>query len=192
VRDRFRLVARLARAKTGDAQKHNANPDGLGGKARRGSGSHGQAMPTDLFLRFRRAAKPLQNTLDRLFGFIHNGSFRRKIPMSKISPLLFAIILQACVFTPKTHEIYDEDCKILYGHMVLESTEIKALGNCSGNVECVGLLIGTGLTIAASAIISGSIVVAGNTVYWLEKQGRCIRVSNPAPSARSGSTAPAW
>jgi hypothetical protein len=33
-------------------------------------------------------------------------------------------------------------------------------------------------TTALSAIVSGSLVVAGNTVYWLEKEARCIAKTN--------------
>ena len=40
--------------------------------------------------------------------------------------------------------------------------------------EAVGCLaFALGMT-AGSAVVSGSIVAAGNTVYWLEKRGKCV------------------
>jgi len=96
-------------------------------------------------------------------------------------PLVLVTLLQACVYTTRTHEIYDANCQIYSRHMVLEHTEVTSLGICRNTTECVGILVIAGAVTAASAVIAGSIVVTGNTVYWLEKQGRCVRVSNPAP-----------
>lgn len=91
-------------------------------------------------------------------------------------------LLQACVFVPKTREVYDADCRIFSRQAVLEHTELGELGRCS-NQECVGALLFAGVISSASAIISGTIVVAGNTVYWLEKQGRCNRVAAVAQAS---------
>ena len=95
----------------------------------------------------------------------------------RIALLLLPAILQACVFIPRTREIYDADCRIFSRQAVLEHAEILSLGTCR-NANCVGILAIAGVVTATTAVISGSIVVAGNTVYWLEKQGRCNRVSN--------------
>jgi hypothetical protein len=99
----------------------------------------------------------------------------------KTFPLLMVTLLSACVYTAKTREIYDANCQIYSRHMALEHTEVTSLGICRNTTECVGILVIAGAVTAASAIIAGSIVVTGNTVYWLEKQGRCVRVSTPAP-----------
>jgi hypothetical protein len=106
----------------------------------------------------------------------------RSILFCKTTPLLLVAMLQACIFVPKTREIYDADCRIFSRQAVLEHTEIVSLGRCR-NADCIAVLALAGVVSATTAVISGSIVVAGNTVYWLEKQGRCNRVSNPAALA---------
>ncbi len=82
--------------------------------------------------------------------------------------------LQACVVVPRTTEFYDADCHITTRQMRLETVQIGVLGRCS-NVGCATALVVIGATAAATAVVSGSIVVVGNVVYWLEKQGRCVR-----------------
>ena len=98
------------------------------------------------------------------------AQFRR----SSLFPSLLLLLLQGCVYLPRTTVVYDADCQITSKHMDLQSVQIAAIGGCSGD-GCVALLVGAGATAAASAVISGSIVVAGNVVYWFEKQGRCVR-----------------
>jgi hypothetical protein len=89
--------------------------------------------------------------------------------------LAVATLLQACVYVPRTTEIYDASCQIVARKMILEEVP---LGNphCA-NESCVGLLVGAGITATASAVVSGSIVIAGNVIYWFEKQGQCQRVT---------------
>lgn len=82
------------------------------------------------------------------------------------------LLLQGCVYVPRTTEVYDPDCRISSKHMDLEPVQVAAFAGCS-NDGCAVLIVAAGATAAASAIISGSIVVAGNIAYWLEKQGRC-------------------
>jgi hypothetical protein len=108
---------------------------------------------------------------------------------AKVIPLALAALLQACIYLPKTREIYDADCQITYRHMVLEHSEVHSLGTCH-NTDCVGTLIAAGAVTAASAVISGSIVVVGNTAYWLEKQGRCTPVSTSGSGASSSAPVP--
>lgn len=93
---------------------------------------------------------------------------------NKSTPILifFTLLLQACVFVPKTTMIYDADCHISYCHMTLEPVQIAQLQNCT-NSQCTDYIVVAGLTAAASAVISGSIVIVGSVVYWMEKQGRC-------------------
>jgi hypothetical protein len=87
-----------------------------------------------------------------------------------------AALLQACVYVPRTTEVYDSDCRIASKQMVLEPVQIAAIAGCS-NDGCVALLLAAGATAVASAVISGSIVVVGNVAYWFEKQGRCKKES---------------
>ncbi|MGM9490643.1 hypothetical protein [Ideonella sp. YS5] len=87
-----------------------------------------------------------------------------------------ALALQACVFVPRTTEVYDFDCRMVSRQMELQPVEIGGFGRCRDR-DCAVILVAAGATAAASAIVSGSIVVAGNVVYWFEKQGRCQRES---------------
>ena len=82
--------------------------------------------------------------------------------------------LQACIYLPRTTEVYDADCRVASKQMDLQPVQIAAIQHCSNN-GCAALLVAAGATAAASAVISGSIVVVGNVVYWFEKQGRCKR-----------------
>lgn len=86
------------------------------------------------------------------------------------------LLLQACVYVPRTTEVYDADCQVTSRRMSLQPVQIAAFGGCSDS-GCVTLLVAAGATAAASAVISGSIVVTGNVVYWFEKQGRRKRES---------------
>ncbi len=86
--------------------------------------------------------------------------------------VLVALLLQACIYVPKTTEVYDTDCQVVTKKMTLQPVQIAAFGGCSDG-GCAALLVAAGATAAASAVISGSIVITGNVVYWFEKQGRC-------------------
>lgn len=83
-------------------------------------------------------------------------------------------LLAACVVVPRTVERYDPECQVIARHMDLEAVQIGYIAGCS-NQGCATLIVAAAATVTASAIISGSIVVIGNTVYWFEKQGRCLR-----------------
>jgi hypothetical protein len=84
-----------------------------------------------------------------------------------------ALLLQGCVYLPETRTWYDEQCQIYSKHMTLRAHQVGAIGNCVSR-DCVGVLAIFGVVGAASAVVSGSIVVVGNTVYWLEKNGKCL------------------
>lgn len=88
--------------------------------------------------------------------------------------LSLSLGLAACVYLPRTTEVYDADCQIVSKQMDLQPVQIAAIAGCS-NHACIALLAAAGATAAASAVISGSIVIVGNVVYWFEKQGRCKR-----------------
>jgi hypothetical protein len=88
--------------------------------------------------------------------------------------LLPMVLLSGCVLVPRTVHRYDPDCKTVVRTMELEPVQFASIGGCS-NQGCVALVAVAGVTAAASALVSGSIVVVGNTVYWLERQGQCLR-----------------
>jgi hypothetical protein len=91
-----------------------------------------------------------------------------------VAAALLVALLQACVFVPRTIEVYDFDCRITSKQMDLQPVQIAAMIGCSSD-GCAALLVAAGATAAASAVVSGSIVVVSNVVYWFEKQGGCAR-----------------
>jgi len=92
---------------------------------------------------------------------------RMKIPL-----VVAAVLLQGCVFLPRTTSAYDEKCEVHYRQLTLEAHLGQFPGSCSGR-DCGYLLAALGLIAAGSAVVSGTIVVTGNVVYWTEMQRRC-------------------
>ena len=88
--------------------------------------------------------------------------------------LTAAALSSACIYVPRTTEVYDADCRVYSRRMDLQPVQLAAIQGCS-NSGCASLLVAAGATAAASAVISGSIVIVGNVVYWFEKQGACRR-----------------
>ena len=96
-----------------------------------------------------------------------------KVPRAIVALSFF---ISGCVFYPRAVEYYDAQCEIRYRTLVLETETMKE--SCSGPSSndpqghgCLALVVAMS---AGSAIVSGSIVVAGNTIYWLEKEGKCL------------------
>lgn len=81
-----------------------------------------------------------------------------------------ALLLAGCVSSARQVEYYDEGCSIQSKKMVFETQPLGSL-NCTQSRECLAttLVIGAG-----STLIAGSIVVVGNTVYWMERVGKCV------------------
>ena len=89
-----------------------------------------------------------------------------------------SLLASGCVFYPQTAESYDPVCEVRARHMQLKSEVMHGTCGASTQSAAVGCLaLAAGIT-AGSAIVSGSIVVVGNTVYWLEKRGKCIAKSS--------------
>lgn len=94
-----------------------------------------------------------------------------------ILPTLIALTLAACIVVPRTEVIYDPQCQVQFKKMRLDVLEGVGGGvglNCHTSADCLTWLALVGGVSAASVVVSGSIVIVGNTVYWLEKQGRCL------------------
>jgi len=83
--------------------------------------------------------------------------------------------VSGCIAYPKKIEYYDYECNIQSRKLLLTAESMKNL-HC-GDKACMAAILGVS---AGSVIVSGSIVVAGNTVYWLEKQGKCVPQSYPS------------
>lgn len=79
----------------------------------------------------------------------------------------------ACVYVPKTVIRYDDECEIGFNHMVLTSEQVSLMVSPCSGTSCAEMAIAMLVVTPVSAIVSGSIVLAGNTVYWMQKQGRC-------------------
>lgn len=95
---------------------------------------------------------------------------RRPFRLAVAVPLL--ALLQACIYVPRTTQVFDPDCQIVANHMVLQEVQVAAIQGCA-NEGCVALVVGAGVVSAASAIVSGTIVVTGNIAYWFERKAYC-------------------
>jgi hypothetical protein len=87
-----------------------------------------------------------------------------------------ACLLSACVYVPRTVEVRDPECGVVSRQMRLELEQVAYVSGCR-NESCALAVAGAGVVGAASAVVSGSIVLVGNMLYWLEKQGRCLRAT---------------
>ncbi len=106
--------------------------------------------------------------------------------------LLAALLpsLCGCMVKAKTVTRYDDECEIGFRKMVLTAEQIPLFEECV-KFSCADAVFGGLLVTSASAIVSGSIVLAGNTVYWLQKQGRCERAVEQLEARAETTTAPA-
>ena len=83
-----------------------------------------------------------------------------------------AAALSACVYVPRTTQVYDHECGVMANHLVLEGGQVAAIQRCE-NQGCIALIVAAGVVTAATVIVSGSIVVVGNVASWLERKARC-------------------
>jgi hypothetical protein len=99
--------------------------------------------------------------------------------------LLALTLLQACVYVPRTTQVYDPDCQGVANRMVLQEVQLAAIQHCA-NEGCIALIVTAGIATAASVVISGTIVVAGNVAYWFERRAQCQ--NRPASPAAESAT----
>jgi len=83
-----------------------------------------------------------------------------------------ALLISACVYYPKRVEVYDSDCNIKTRKLTLGVIGSNSVPNCNGGNAgaCLAAIAAVG---PVTAVVSGSIVVIGNTLYYMEKEGRC-------------------
>lgn len=93
--------------------------------------------------------------------------------------------LAGCIVLPQTEIVYDPECQMHTRQVTLQAAYIGGFQRCAGD-GCVAMLAAAGLVTAASAVVSGSIAIVGNVVYWMERQGRCMRPPASGPSGPSG------
>ena len=94
-----------------------------------------------------------------------------------LAPLLL-MLLTACVYVPRTTQVFDTECQVMANRMVLQEVQVAAIHHCA-NEGCIALVVTAGLAGAASAVISGTIVVAGNIAYWFERRAACTPAARP-------------
>jgi hypothetical protein len=82
------------------------------------------------------------------------------------------LVLSACLYAPRTVNVYDPGCRIVTRQMVLDAEQVGSIAHCR-NEGCLTLLVAMGAVSAVSAVVSGSVVVVGNVVYWFEKRSLC-------------------
>jgi len=86
--------------------------------------------------------------------------------------LALVVFLGACVYIPRSTQVFDSECQIVANHMVLQEVQIAAIRQCR-NQECIALILVASAVTAASVIVSGTIVIAGNIAYWFERKDQC-------------------
>lgn len=93
----------------------------------------------------------------------------------KIAALLAGVVLlQACVYVPRTTQVFDPECRIMANHMVLQEVQLAAIQHCA-NEGCIALIVSAGVATVASVIVSGTIIVVGNIAYWFERRAGCLK-----------------
>ena len=85
---------------------------------------------------------------------------------------VLAAACTGCIVYPKQVSVYDRECGVRSHKLTLGAEYLW--GDCPAGSEegCLAIILGTA---AVTTVVSGSIVIVGNTIYWLEKQGRCDR-----------------
>ncbi|NVO05304.1 MAG: hypothetical protein HXX19_04865 [Rhodoferax sp.] len=91
----------------------------------------------------------------------------------RLGAAMAAMLLQACVFTPRTVSFDDPNCQGVKREMVLDARVLEAYKSCS-HEACRGddVLLGV-IGSTATFIVSGSMYVVGNVAYWIERQMNC-------------------
>ena len=111
------------------------------------------------------------------------------VPPHRAAPALLlaaSAVLSACIVVPQTQSVYDPECQVMTREVTLETAVVGGFTRCAGD-GCAAMLATLGIVTAASVVVSGSIAIVANTVYWLERQGRCVRGPAAAASgARAG------
>ena len=92
----------------------------------------------------------------------------------KFTALAAVVLLQACVFVPRTTQVFDLECRVVANHMVLQEVQLASIQRCA-NEGCIALIVSAGVATVASVIISGTIVVVGNIAYWFERRAGCLK-----------------
>lgn len=98
-----------------------------------------------------------------------------RLRLARIPVLLAtALSLTGCyTVAPRVVTEYDDDCEIGFRKMVLTAEQQGLFIESCGGSECAAGILSGLLWTSLTTVVSGSIVLVGNTVFWMEKQGRC-------------------
>ena len=102
------------------------------------------------------------------------GNFMKTRGARTLAATLGALLLSGCyVVKPRVVTAYDDDCEIGYRKMVLTVDQEPLFASSCSGAMCGEVALAALFVMPASAIVSGSIALVGNTVFWMEKRGRC-------------------
>ena len=89
--------------------------------------------------------------------------------------IIVLLFLSGCIVVPKTTYTKENiTCDLKMKNVYLTTIDYGLDGiYCRGEEDCIALLAAVSLVSVGSVIVSGSIMVIGNTIYWIEKQGKC-------------------
>jgi hypothetical protein len=90
----------------------------------------------------------------------------------RLGAAIAVVLLQACVFTPRTVHFDDPNCQGSRRETVLDSRVVEGYKACADGPCRADALLGA-IGSAATLVVSGSIYVVGNVAYWLERQVNC-------------------
>ena len=93
--------------------------------------------------------------------------------------LCAALAVSGCIVVPQTQTVYDPDCRVQTRQVTLQAAYLGGFQACAGE-GCAAMLATLGVITAASVVVSGSIALVGNVVYFIERQGRCVRTGVPS------------
>lgn len=97
---------------------------------------------------------------------------RQLLRSIRLGAAIAAVLLQGCVFTPRTVHFDDPDCQGVRREMVLDSRVIEGYKACADGPCRADALLGI-IGSAATFVVSGSVYVVGNVAYWIERQVNC-------------------
>lgn len=83
------------------------------------------------------------------------------------------LLISGCIYYPKRVEVYNSDCTIKIRKLTLGVISSNSVPNCFGgnSAACLAAIAAVG---PVTAVVSESIVVVGNTLYYMEKEGKCV------------------
>lgn len=107
---------------------------------------------------------------------------------ARLAIIMLTSTLCACIVAPKKVASYDEKCRVSTQKIELTMEQMHLFNdidclNKSCEDQFIGALIISTFVTTTSAVLSGSVALVGNTLYWAEKQGKCLNVPHQADAS---------